>query len=133
MHVVEKIGFNAVFRQDSRRRFGEHVRLSPRVVGNHDAPLYGFRAQLFDKLREPLCRAHDGIDVHHIHAVADNAAHARRSEFQFSAESVFLGLFVGSDRFELRSPFLRKAGIGQPCLIIFPIIHILFLFDFDFA
>ena len=97
MHVVEEIRLDAVLCQHSRRRPREFLGFAPRVVGNDDAAFDGVLSEFLNKLGKPLRGAHDGVDVHHVHAVADDAAHPRGAEFQLAAEAVFLRLFVARD------------------------------------
>ena len=89
MHVVKDVGGDAVRREDARRRAREFLRFAAGIVGDDHAPLHGRRAQGFDVFRKTLRCAADGVHVHHVRAVADDAAHARGAEFEFRAEAVF--------------------------------------------
>ena len=124
MHVIEEVGLNAVLGEDARRFFGEETGISARIVGDDDPFRLFCRRERLDVLGKSLRRAHDGIDVHHVHAAAENAAHARRAEGKFSAEAVLLLLLVPRDGLKFRSVRFRQAGIGEPCLVDALITHI---------
>lgn len=114
MHVAEQVGFDAVFCEHARRLFGEQTGIPPRIVRDDDSLFLFFFGERFDVFGEPLRRAHDGVHVHHVHAAADDAAHARRAEFELAAEAVFLLLLVRRDRFQLRSVRLSEARVVDP-------------------
>ena len=133
MHLVKEVGLDAVRREHAGGGFGKLRRLAAGVIGNDDAAPDCFGAQGLDELGESLCGAHDRIDIHHVHAVPDDAAHARRAEFELAAETVFDRLDVVLHRFQLGDALLAKTLVVQPKFKVFSVIHFfrsLFMIDF---
>ena len=123
MHVVIQPDAYAVGCENARRGFGELVRLSAGIERNRHAAAASRLAQRSDVFRKSLrCAAH-GVYVHHIRAVADDAAHARRAELELCSEPVFYRLFVARDRRKFRFPLFAESRILQPTLVLFLIIH----------
>ena len=123
VNVVKQIGDDPVGGQNFRRGARKFRRFPARIVGNDHAALHGGRTQRFYVFRKSLGGAADGVDVHHVGAVADDAAHSRRAEFQFGAETVFDGLFIPRNGCEFRLSLRIERGIGAPFAIHCFIIH----------
>ena len=123
VHVRKEVCDDAVGGENARRGFGEHVRLAAGIVRDDHAALHRGGAERLDVFGKPLRRPAHGEHVHHVRAVADDAAHARGAELELRAETVFDLLFVAFDRLQLALAFLAERGIVQPFVIHCFVIH----------
>ena len=99
-----------VIQKNARCGTREEFAFVPRIVRNSHAFFHGGVALRFYKFRQALRCAANGVNVHFIRTVADNSAHACRTEFEFRAERVLYFFVVVSDRTKFVKTFGVKIG-----------------------
>ena len=127
VNVAELIRVYAVCRKHFCGGGCKLVAFKAGIVGDGNAPFHSFFAFGLDKFRKPLCCAPYGVNVHHIRAVADYAAHPRGTEFKLRAKAVFYIFYIILYGRKLGFCLGRKPFVVKPTLVRFFKTHIFLL------
>ncbi len=80
-----QIHLHTVRRQNACGRARKYIRFDAGIVGNRNRGILKIRIQI---IRQPLRCLIDGINIHAVRTRTDNAAQARRTEFQILIKTV---------------------------------------------
>lgn len=110
-----QIGTDTVSGKNTGGLLGEKIRFDAGIVGQGDC---GTRPLTQQIIRQPLCGAADGIDVHTVFAGADDATQSSGAKLQLPIKPVVNLFLVFFDTKQFLGEIGILRGVFQPFLIL---------------
>ena len=121
---LEQAGLYTLRAQNQSGLLRKLGREAARIVRNDHAAARVLRV-LVDVVGQTQRSAAHIVRIHAVKSRADNAAHTRGAKLQLGVKPVLYLALVALERFQLVNRRLIIGELGQPLLILRPVIHLL--------